>query len=204
VDGRAVRFAAASRGAGAPRLLLYHKPAGEIVSRDDPRGRPTVFDRLPEVADARWVAVGRLDFNTSGLLLFTDSGELAHRLMHPSFGMKREYAVRVMGRLSEEQMERLRRGVTLEDGPARFDVLEEAGGSGANRWYRAVLDEGRNREVRRMFASAGMTVSRLIRVAFGDMKLPRGLRQGRYIEVPGEEVQALLSSPTPPGEQIGD
>ena len=175
-----------------PRLLLYHKSAGEIVSRDDPRGRPTVFQRLPALRGSRWIAVGRLDFNTSGLLLFTDSGDLAHQLMHPRFAMKREYAVRVMGKLSESQKTLLLEGVKLEDGMGRFDLLEEAGGEGANKWYRVVLHEGRNREIRRMFAAVGMTVSRLMRVAFGDIKLPRSLRQGQYRELSPGDVQALL------------
>ena len=140
--------------------------------------------------------MGRLDFNTSGLLLLTDSGELAHRLMHPSFGLQREYAVRLMGQLSAGQQARLKEGLTLDDGVARFDLLEEAGGTGTNRWYRVVLHEGRNREVRRLFEAVGMTVSRLIRVAFGPIKLPRELRQGHYREVSPADVKRL-SSATP-------
>lgn len=193
IDGRPVDLHAPAPAAEA-RLLLYHKPAGEIVSRSDPRGRPTVFERLPELRDARWIAVGRLDFNTSGLLLFTDSGDLAHHLMHPSFGLKREYAARVLGQLNDEQRNKLLKGVALEDGPAKFELIEEGGGTGSNRWYRVVLEEGRNREVRRMFQAVGMTVSRLIRVAFGDMKLPPRLRHGHFMEIPAEEVRSLLKS----------
>lgn len=189
LDGRPVAMRAPSR---APRLLLYHKKAGEIVTRDDPRGRPSVFEQLPGLHGARWIAVGRLDFNTSGLLLFTDSGDLAHRLMHPSFGMKRQYAVRLLGELSEAQKAQLLKGVQLEDGPAHFDSLEEAGGTGSNRWYHVELHEGRNREVRRLFEAIGVTVSRLMRIAFGDIELPRNLRQGQYRELPAGEVARLL------------
>jgi 23S rRNA pseudouridine2605 synthase len=189
LDGRPVKLDFPQRAA---RLLLYHKPAGEIVSRADPQGRPSVFDRLPEARQSRWIAVGRLDFNTSGLLLFTDSGDLAHRLMHPRFGMKRQYAVRLLGALSEEQKALLLRGVELEDDLARFDAIEEAGGKGANRWYQVTLHEGRNRQVRRMFAAVGMTVSRLMRVGFGSVKLPRELRQGRYRELSPAEIRATL------------
>ena len=189
LDGRPVAMRAPSR---APRLLLYHKKAGEIVTRDDPRGRPSVFEQLPGLHGARWIAVGRLDFNTSGLLLFTDSGDLAHRLMHPSFGMKRQYAVRLLGELSEAQKAQLLKGVQLEDGPAHFDSLEEAGGTGSNRWYHVELHEGRNREVRRLFEAIGVTVSRLMRIAFGDIELPRNLRQGQYRELPAGEIAKLL------------
>jgi 23S rRNA pseudouridine2605 synthase len=192
LDGREIRLESAAE---LPRLLLYHKPPGEIVSREDPRGRPSVFDRLPEIQGGRWIAVGRLDFNTSGLLLFTDSGELANRMMHPKFGMQREYAVRVLGALGEPEKKLLLKGVTLEDGPARFDLLEEAGGTGSNRWYRVVLHEGRNREVRRLFEAVGRTVSRLIRVAFGSIRLPRDLRQGHCREVPAAQVRTLMAEP---------
>jgi 23S rRNA pseudouridine2605 synthase len=191
LDGQPVNLESAT---GTPRLLLYHKPPGEIVSRDDPQGRPTVFARLPPLQGSRWIAVGRLDFNTGGLLLFTDSGALAHGLMHPRFGMKREYAVRVVGALTQSQKDRLLEGVVLDDGEARFDVLEEAGGTGLNRWYRVVLHEGRNREVRRMFEAAGSTVSRLIRTAFGSLALPRELRQGKYRELRAPEIRALMQT----------
>jgi 23S rRNA pseudouridine2605 synthase len=175
-----------------PRVLLYHKPAGEIVSQDDPDNRPTVFDKLPKVGGGRWIAVGRLDFNTEGLLIFSTSGELANRLMHPRYEVEREYAIRILGELDDEKKRRLLEGVELDDGPARFSRLEDAGGEGANRWYRAVIAEGRNREVRRMFASVGLEVSRLIRIRYGAIQLPRSLGRGRYSELAPEWVQAWL------------
>jgi len=175
-----------------PRVLLYHKPAGEIVSQDDPDNRPTVFDKLPKVGGGRWIAVGRLDFNTEGLLIFSTSGELANRLMHPRYEVEREYAIRILGELDDEKKRRLLEGVELDDGPARFSRLEDAGGEGANRWYRAVVAEGRNREVRRMFASVGLEVSRLIRIRYGAIQLPRSLGRGRYSELAPEWVQAWL------------
>ncbi len=166
-----------------PRVVLYHKPAGEIVTQDDPEGRPTVFGKLPNIKNGRWVSVGRLDFNTEGLLIFTNSGDLANRMMHPRFGLEREYAVRCIPPLSEEAMQRLRDGVELEDGPAKVEQLVDAGGDGANHWYHIVLSEGRNREVRRLIEAVGSTVSRLIRVRYGDIELPRGLRRGRWNEI---------------------
>ncbi len=175
-----------------PRVLLYHKPAGEICTQDDPEGRPTVFDKLPRVGGGRWVAVGRLDFNTEGLLLFSTSGELANRLMHPRYEVEREYAVRTLGELTAEQQQKLLGGVTLDDGPAHFSKLEDAGGAGANHWYRVTLAEGRNREVRRMFETVGLEVSRLIRIRYGVVQLPRSLARGRYQELSSEWVQAWM------------
>jgi len=190
VNGKpvALRFAARQ-----PRVIMYHKPEGEIVSGDDPEGRPSVFGRLPKINAGRWVAVGRLDFNTSGLLLFTDSGELANRLMHPRYGLEREYAVRVIGALTDEQRDALLDGVPLEDGVACFDTLEDAGGEGLNRWYRVSLSEGRNREVRRLFEALGLTVSRLIRVRYGPVALPRDLARGQWRDVDAVVLEALLS-----------
>ncbi|MDR0528962.1 MAG: pseudouridine synthase [Zoogloeaceae bacterium] len=188
VNGRLVSISFSRR---APRVLLYHKPEGEIVSRNDPEGRPNVFAALPRARGGRWVAVGRLDVNTSGLLLFTTSGELANSLLHPGTGLLREYAVRVLGELSAEAREALLKGVELEDGPAAFQSVEEAGGEGANRWYRVSLYEGRNREVRRLFAAAGLQVSRLIRVRYGPFVLPPGLRRGRTQELEEEGVRKL-------------
>lgn len=192
---------------GRARVLIYHKPTGEIVSRRDPEGRPTVFDRLPPVAGGRWVPVGRLDYNTEGLMIFTTQGELANRLMHPSFGVEREYAVRLRGELDEAASARLLRGVALADGMAKLDSLEDAGGRGANHWYRVVLREGRNREVRRLFEAVGIEVSRLIRFRFGTLVLPRGLRRGQWRELASPEVNALFESlglpvPRPPKREI--
>ena len=190
VEGRLVRRAMAA--AATPRVLMYHKMAGEIVSRDDPAGRPSVFDRLPRVSGARWVAVGRLDFNTEGLLLFTTSGALANRLMHPRYEIDREYAVRVIGELEAEQMLQLQQGIELEDGMAKFDKLEDQGGTGMNHWYLVQIREGRNREVRRMFEAVGMTVSRLIRVRYGAVSLPKTLPRGKRMELTPEEVRAWM------------
>jgi 23S rRNA pseudouridine2605 synthase len=166
------------------RILLYHKPAGEICSRHDPVDRPTVFDRLPRLKIGRWICVGRLDINTSGLLLFSNDGELANRLMHPSSNIEREYAVRVLGAVSPEVLSRLRKGVRLEDGMARFESILPAGGQGANIWYHVILKEGRYREVKRLFESQHVCVSRLIRVRFGPIFLPRDLRPGVWVEIP--------------------
>jgi len=181
-------------GAEVPTVLLYHKPAGEMVTMNDPEGRPTVFDRLPRVRGRRWLAVGRLDFNTSGVLLLTDSGDLANRLMHPKHGLEREYAVRVMGEVTPAHLEILRQGVVLDDGPAHFDAIRFEGGDGANRWYRVTLAEGRNREVRRMFEAVGLVVSRLTRIRFGPIGLPPRLPRGRWVELAPGEVRALLEA----------
>lgn len=175
-----------------PRMILYHKPAGEIVSHDDPGGRATVFSRLPKLRVGKWLSVGRLDLNTEGLLILTTSGDLANRLVHPRYGSEREYAVRVLGELPQQQQEKLVSGIELEDGMAQFGSLDYLGGEGSNRWYRATLHEGRNREVRRMFEAAGVTVSRLIRTRFGEVVLPRGLRRGRFEEVDSSLVTALM------------
>ena len=175
-----------------PRVVMYHKPEGEIVSRDDPEGRPSVFNALPRIRGGRWIAVGRLDFNTSGLLLFTTSGELANKLTHPSSELVRDYAVRVLGELTLEAQQQLLNGIELEDGPASFASLQDAGGEGANHWYRVTLFEGRNREVRRMFEAVGCTVSRLIRVRYGPFNLPPQLKRGRVHELNEVEVKALV------------
>ena len=193
LDGRLVRLQNRRESVSQeiPKVLLYHKPPGEVCSRKDEEGRPTVFDNLPKIRGKRWVVVGRLDFNTSGLLLFTTDGELANQLMHPSSQIEREYAVRVLGRLSLEAVARLQKGVRLSDGMAAFDTIQDAGGEGANHWYHVVLREGRNREVRRLFESQGMTVSRLIRVRFGNITLPRFLRMGKTQILEKKEVEAL-------------
>ena len=175
-------------------MLLYYKPAGEIVSRDDPQKRPSVFDHLPPLRGAQWIAIGRLDFNTSGLLILTTSGELANYLMHPRNEIEREYAVRVRGLLSAEQIQRLQAGIKLKDGLARIERIAPAGGEGANRWYQLALKEGRNREVRRIFEAFGLTVSRLIRVRFGPFALSPALRRGKWEEVPAPAVRRLIAS----------
>ena len=178
------------------RVLVYHKPAGEIVTRDDPEERATVFERLPAITDGRWIAVGRLDYNTEGLLLFTNSGELANRLMHPRYEVEREYAVRVMGRLGDEQVRELTTGVELEDGPAKCEKVEDAGGDedASNHWYKVVVREGRNREVRRLFEAIGLTVSRLLRVRYGRVAMPPQLKRGEVMELEPQETNALLKS----------
>jgi 23S rRNA pseudouridine2605 synthase len=191
VDGQAVRLRSAEK---EPRVLIYHKPAGELVTAHDPAGRPTVFRNLPPLRGGHWIAVGRLDFNTGGLLLFTDSGELANRLMHPGSEIEREYAVRVRGELSREQLGVLTRGVALNDGPAKFDRISSGGGTGSNRWYQVVLCEGRNREVRRIFEALGVTVSRLIRVRFGPFVLPSYLRRGQWRKLDAKEAAALIAA----------
>lgn len=175
-----------------PRVILYHKQEGEIVSRDDPEGRVSVFARLPKVSSSRWIAIGRLDFNTSGLLMFTTSGELANVMMHPRFEVEREYAVRVLGELTNEQMKELTKGIELDDGLAQFNYISDQGGEGSNHWYKVILREGRNREVRRMFEHFGLTVSRLMRVRFGPVSLPGRLKRGNWTELDPQDVQKLL------------
>ncbi|MFO1310534.1 MAG: pseudouridine synthase [Burkholderiales bacterium] len=179
-----------------PRVLMYHKPAGEIVTRDDPEGRPTVFAKLPSIGNGKWINVGRLDYNTEGLLLFTNSGDLANRLMHPRYEVEREYAVRVLGRLSDEQMQRLRDGIELADGMAKCDKVEDGGGEeeGANHWYHVVLKEGRNREVRRLFEVLEVPVSRLIRTRYGSIAMPSVLKRGDMKELEPPEVTAVLEA----------
>ena len=176
------------------RVIAYHKPAGEIVSHDDPQNRPSVFRKLPRLQHGKWQSVGRLDLNTEGLLLFTSSGELANRLMHPRFGLEREYAVRVLGALSNEEKQKLLDGVALDDGMAQFGSIEDGGGEGSNCWYRVTISEGRNREVRRMMEAVGHAVSRLIRIRYGAMVLPHGLRRGAWIELDEADIRALMKA----------
>ena len=191
VDKRIVRIEA--QGSSLPRVLLYHKQEGEIVSRDDPENRVSVFDKLPKLRGMKWIAIGRLDFNTSGLLIFTTSGDLANYLMHPRFEVEREYAVRVQGSMTEEQMKQmLKEGITLEDGPVKFEKLMDEGGEGYNHWYRLVLKEGRNRLVRRTFEALGLPVSRLMRVRFGLVNLPPRLKRGMMAELGPGEVTAIM------------
>ena len=175
-----------------PQVLLYHKPEGEIVSQDDPEGRATVFEKLPKVKNGKWIAVGRLDMNTSGLLIFTTSGELANRFMHPRYEVEREYAVRIFGELTEGQMTQLTEGIELDDGPANFDSITAQGGEGANHWYQVVLREGRNREVRRLFEAFQLPVSRLMRVRFGPVNLPPRVKRGQMLKLEQKQVVDLL------------
>ncbi|WBF65247.1 MAG: pseudouridine synthase [Candidatus Kinetoplastibacterium crithidii] len=176
----------------SPRILVYHKPSGEIVSSKDPQGRESVFAHLPKIELGRWISVGRLDINTEGLLIFTTSGDLANYFMHPRYNFEREYAVRVVGELTDLQRKSLKEGVSLDDGIARFESLESLGGESTNRWYKVVIKEGRNREIRRMFESIGIMVSRLIRVRYGDISLPRNLRRGNYYEFDDSSVMAIM------------
>lgn len=191
LDGKPLAFETAS---AQVRVLIYHKPEGELVSRNDPKGRATVFTSLPKITGAKWMSIGRLDFNTSGLLLFTNSGELANGLMHPSFGVEREYAVRVFGGLEDEEVARLLAGVELDDGPAAFRKVVAAGGDGSNRWYRVTLQEGRNREVRRLIESLGKQVSRLMRLRYGSVRLPEELKPGEWRELEPAKVAELTGA----------
>lgn len=176
------------------RILVYHKPVGEISSRSDPKHSKTVFDKLPHLKQGRWVQVGRLDINTSGLLIFTNDGELANRLMHPKFGLEREYAVRVHGQVSNEAINAMLKGVELDDGKAQFKRIEFKGGEGANGWYHVTLTEGRNREVRRLWQSQGVEVSRLIRIRYGRLTMPRFLSRGNFMELSPKDVDVFLAS----------
>jgi len=207
VDGQEIRRRS-GRDAEDAEIIAYHKPEGELVTRRDPEERPTVFRRLPRPKSGRWIAVGRLDINTSGLILFTTDGELANRLMHPSREVEREYAVRILGEVPPDTLERLMAGIELEDGPARFDDVQERGGTGANRWYHVVLREGRNREVRRLWEAAGCQVSRLIRVRYGNVELGRRLFPGVWRVLTADERAGLLSiagliTPRPKGPHMG-
>jgi len=175
-----------------PQILIYHKPEGEIVSQDDPEGRASVFDKLPRIKQGKWIAIGRLDMNTSGLLIFTNSGELANRFMHPRYEVEREYAVRIFGELTEGQMLQLTQGIELEDGPAAFDSISPQGGEGANHWYQVVIKEGRNREVRRLFEAFQLPVSRLMRVRFGPVNLPPRVKRGTMLKLEQKQVVELL------------
>lgn len=201
VNGKPVRFRIEPPPA---RVIAYHKPVGEVVTHDDPQNRPTVFRRLPKLAQGKWQSVGRLDLNTEGLLLFTSSGELANKLMHPRFGLEREYAVRVLGALSKEEKQRLLDGVQLDDGMAQFGSIEDGGGEGSNCWYRVTISEGRNREVRRMLEAVGHAVSRLIRIRYGAMMLPRGLKRGAWMELDEGDIKALMRAADRRGEEGGN
>lgn len=194
LDGKEIKI---SGHKGNPRVIAYHKPVGELVTRSDPEGRPTVFDKLPKLSPGRWVSIGRLDLNSSGLLLFTDSGELANQLMHPRHEIEREYEVRVQGGLDAEAMRKLLSGITLADGDAKFlkiETIQNKKAGGTNRWYRVVLAEGRNREVRRMVEAAGGRVSRLMRVRFGSITLPPDVAPGKWFEVEARRVRSLLQT----------
>jgi len=204
VDSRPVRLSFAPE---LPQILIYHKPEGEIVSADDPEGRSSVFDKLPRLKGAKWIAIGRLDINTSGLLIFTTSGELANHFMHPRYEVEREYAVRIFGELTEGQLLQLTQGIELEDGPAAFDVINPQGGEGANHWYQVILREGRNREVRRLFEAFQLPVSRLMRVRFGPVNLPPRVKRGQMLKLEPKEVLGILEwagldAPKAPARQL--
>jgi 23S rRNA pseudouridine2605 synthase len=188
LDGKLVKVRIAPM---PPRVIAYHKPVGEVVTHDDPQQRPTVFRQLPRLPRGKWQSVGRLDINTEGLLLFTNSGDLANRLMHPRFGLEREYAVRILGTLTEEDRSRLLAGVEIDGQAAAFKQIEDGGGEGVNRWYRVVISEGRNREVRKLFEAAGHAVSRLIRIRYGSVVLPKGLKRGVWVDLSPQDIQQL-------------
>ena len=189
LDGKVIKLH--HRPESKHRVLAYYKPEGQICSRSDPEGRPTIFDNLPRMQSGRWIAVGRLDINTSGLILLTTDGDLANRLMHPSSEVEREYAVRVLGEVTESMKRKLRKGVELEDGMASFNSISDAGGQGANHWYHVTLNEGRNREVRRLWESQEVRVSRLQRVRYGPITLKRGIRTGEWDELMRTDINAL-------------
>ena len=198
LDGKSVALDAASQ----VRVLLYHKPLREVCSRNDPEGRKTVFERLPRLKSGRWISVGRLDFNTTGVLLFTTDGDLAHALMHPSAAIEREYLVRVMGRVDDDVLHRLKEGVQLDDGPARFSDIQEGGGDGINRFFYVVLTEGRNREVRRLWESQGLTVSRLKCVRYGEVFMPSKLKKGQWLELPQKDVDVIYQMAGLPAREV--
>jgi 23S rRNA pseudouridine2605 synthase len=193
VDGREVKLIKSANK--KTRVLLYHKPQGEICSRSDPEKRPTVFDHLPMLRNGRWISIGRLDFNTSGVLLLTNDGELANRLMHPSKEIEREYAVRIQGQVAPDMLKKMKEGIVVDEkGPARFEQIIDAGGEGSNHWYHVMVKEGRNRIVRKLWESQGVMVSRLIRVRFGNITLPRTLRRGKWMELDKEIVDQLIET----------
>ena len=198
INGKPIRYRIAPP---PPRVIAYHKPTGEVVTHDDPQNRPTVFRKLPRLQQGKWQSVGRLDLNTEGLLLFTSSGELANQLMHPRFGLEREYAVRVLGAINAEEKKKLLEGVRLDDGMAQFGSIEEGGGEGSNHWYKVTISEGRNREVRRLFESVGHAVSRLIRIRYGAMVLPRGLKRGAWMELDERDIRSLFDAAGGAGER---
>ncbi len=200
VNGKPIRVRIAPP---PPRVIAYHKPVGEVVTHDDPQNRPTVFRKLPKLQQGKWQSVGRLDLNTEGLLLFTSSGELANKLMHPRFGLEREYAVRVLGALTNEERQKLLDGVDLDDGRAQFSTIEDGGGEGSNVWYRVTISEGRNREVRRLFEAVGHAVSRLIRIRYGAMVLPRGLKRGGWMELDERDIRSLTHAAGMPQREAG-
>ncbi len=189
-DGREIKLIKSA--SQKTRVLLYHKPEGEICTRSDPENRPTIFDHLPLLRNGRWISIGRLDFNTSGVLLLTNDGELAHRLTHPSKEMERQYAVRIQGQVSPQMIQQLKKGVKIDQKEAHFEEILDAGGEGTNHWYHVIIKEGRNRIVRKLWESQGVVVSRLIRIRFGDITLPRVLRRGKWMELDKETVKNLL------------